>query len=483
MKRIVHMFNLIMAIIFYYLIILALGKMNLNSPFSAMLLFPVYFLLYQILKKNKFSVKNTSIKWFILQCLSSIFMLIMVYQLEVDLSWDWGRLLESSYYFSLADELDYPEYFMRYPNNQFWLTCLIFLSKILLRCNPSLQFAEYKQITILISCLFVQAAIYFTYKSAKILWNEQKAFIVGIIALLYVPFYLYAQYFYTDTPGLLLATILVYYFLKIETNKRKFIYALILGATAAVAFHTKIIVFIICISIVFKSIIKPEYREKILISGMIVVAFVGCNVLIEGSVNQVLKFDKQQSVKYEFPPTHWIMMALNKTGGFNQDDVVYTYSFPTYEEKKDANIAEIKERISDMGLDGVLKHILYTKQIRTWTNSCIAGDDYVSRYPLRQNSFCEKLFSCKGEYHWICLLYTWIMHISILFGIFLSAILSINRDVGNQKMLIGRIAIFGLFIFLSIWECNSRYLFTFSSLMILVAVDGWNMAYEKLKRL
>ena len=67
-----------------------------------------------------------------------------------------------------------------------------------------------------------------------------------------------------------------------------------------------------------------------------------------------------------------------------------------------------------------------------------------------------------------------------MIGMLFSAMLSVKKETADQKLLVGRIAVFGLFVFLSIWECNSRYLLTFTPIMILVAADGWFMVVDKI---
>lgn len=37
--------------------------------------------------------------------------------------------------------------------------------------------------------------------------------------------------------------------------------------------------------------------------------------------------------QYQFPYAHWVMMMLNDSGGYNQEDVDYTESFDSYKEK------------------------------------------------------------------------------------------------------------------------------------------------------
>ena len=475
-KRVlIKIFNIVLGCIFYYLFILNIGTMNLQSPISSILILPICLIIIFFFKKEKFLNTKNILNWYVLQGISGIIMIVVVYWLDVKISWDWGRLLESAYNYTMTEEIDYPQYFMRYPNNQFWLVCLIGLFKLVKVCTMSVDFRVYKAVSIVISIFIVQLTIHFIYKTAKLLWDEKKAFLVGMVAIFYVPFYLYAMFLYNDTTGAFIAVLLLFYDVKQNkenNDKKKYLLFAIIGIWGAMALHVKVLVFIVFIAIVIEMIF--HYKIKLLLGllGVLVLTFVGTHVLLEMPVKNTLGFDKEESAKWEFPSTHWIMMALNSYGGFSQDDVNFTWGFDTYEEKKEQNILKIKERIYDRGFIETVKHIFYTKQLRTWTNSCLAGDNYVSRNPLHEQSLCQKVFSYKGEWHWVCLIYTWIYHITIMLGILLSAIMSIKMKISEQKLLSGKIAIFGLFLFLSIWECNSRYVFSMAPVMILVAADG-----------
>lgn len=471
----VKTFHVFLFGIFYYLLILAIGSMNLQSPLSSFVVVPLFLFLYHTVKIKEFPIISSKKTWYVLQSVSCIIMLIMVFGLEVDLTWDWGRLLITAYNYIMTGQIDYPEYFMRYPNNQFWLVCLIALFKVVAKCTASENIVVFKTVSMIVGVLIAQIGIYFIYCSAKLLWDTTKAVWIGIAALLYVPFYLYAGYLYNDIPGMCVAALLIYFAVRLEQEKiwtRKLFYAGIIGVLGACIMHIKIITFIVFIAVLISALLKNKIKLFVLLCGVMLLCFVGSYKLLEVSVNIVLDFDENETVKYEFPPTHWIMMMLNTSGGFKQEDVEYTWSFDSYEEKKEANIQKIKERLTDRGRLGTIKHILYTKQLRTWADSCIAGDNYVSRTPIRENSFSQRFFSINGEWHWICLLYTWIIHIVLLIGILLSTMFSFHKKIEEQKMLVGRIAVFGLFLFLSIWECNPRYLFTMMPVIILVASNG-----------
>lgn len=470
----IKIFNIIFSCIFYYLLLLNIGTMNLQSPLSAILLIPIYVFILFFVKNKIFYLKNI-MNWYLLQAMSGIIMIILVYWLDVKISWDWGRLVQSAYNYILTEEIDYPQYFMRYPNNQFWLVCLIGLFKLVKICTMSAEFRVYKAVSIVISIFIVQLTIYFVYKTAQLLWGEKKAFFVGVATIFYVPFYLYAMFLYNDTTGAFIAALLIFYNVKVKkenNEKKKYFLFAIIGILGAMALHVKVLVFIVFLAILIEMIFYNKIKMLFVLLGVLVLTFVGTHILLEIPVNYTLGFDEDESAKWEFPPTHWIMMALNSYGGFSQEDVNFTWSFDTYEKKKEQNILKIKERIYGRGFIKTVKHIFYTKQLRTWTNSCLAGDDYISRNPLHENSLFQKVFSYNGEWHWVCLIYTWIYHITIMLGILLSAIMSIKMKISEQKLLSGKIAIFGLFLFLSIWECNSRYVFSMAPVMILVAADG-----------
>lgn len=471
----VQIFHVFFFGIFYYLLILAIGNMNLQSPLSAIAIVPIAFLLYYVAQKGSFSMVDSVRKWYLLQAVSGMIMLIIAFQLEVDTTWDWGRLIRTSYNYTTTGVLDHLEYFIRYPQQQFWLTCLIALFKVVLKCTGSTEFFVYKAVSIIVSVLITQISINMIYRTARFVWNEQRAFWVGIAALLYVPFYQYALFLYNDTPGACGAALLIYCYIRLrqESNMRKkMIWAAVIGVLGAVVLHIKIITFIVFIALVIDELLRDKIKVIVMLGGVIVFFFVAGYQLMEIPVKAVFQIEESEVNRYEFPNTHYIMMMLNTSGGFKQEDVDYTWSFDSYEEKREANIQRIKERLADRGVLGTIKHILYTKQLRTWADSCIAGDNYVSRTPIRENSFSQQLFSMNGDWHWICLLYTWIVHIMLLAGILLSSILSFQKKIEEQKMLIGRIAVFGVFLFLSLWECNSRYLFTVMPVIILVVSDG-----------
>ena len=109
--------------------------------------------------------------------------------------------------------------------------------------------------------------------------------------------------------------------------------------------------------------------------------------------------------------------------------------------------------------------------MRTWGESGLNGDDYIGRDSRHPDSAIVKLMAKKGELHGWVLPYTWAWHLALLLGVVLSCLFSLaNR---SYRVLFALVAIVGVYLFMSVWECNARYLLPFVPVLLLAAADGW----------
>ena len=139
-------------------------------------------------------------------------------------------------------------------------------------------------------------------------------------------------------------------------DSKKLIYLIALSVISVIGFLFKATVifalFAIVIDIFFNSKFKDFIKRLLIIACISII----CLTIINKVIDHVLDISKEDYNRFKFPYTHHIMMALNTTGGYKEKDVQYTTSFPTYEEKKNANINVIKERISKRGIYGTARH-------------------------------------------------------------------------------------------------------------------------------
>lgn len=250
---------------------------------------------------------------------------------------------------------------------------------------------------------------------------------------------------------------------------------------AVLIFNIKVLCFIAVIATILDSFLNCYNYKKLIFILIICCALGGVgSKIIDIMMKKELAITSEMSDKNEFPWTHWIMMGMNHYGGYLQEDVDFSYNAGNYEEKKTAEIQELKQRIINYGPKGTLNHLFYTKLSRTWGNSCLAGDDYCHRLPYHEKNLWQRLFGVGEDLHWIVLIYTWLYHILMLWGVFFEGVYSLKvADERNVKYMILRYMVLGVGIFLTIWECNSRYLLPFLPIMILLAARGWETVLLK----
>ena len=487
MNAIKSLFNYIFLVIFSYIFIVVAFSFAINSVWSLLIACVLIVLVIFLSKKLHQPAKfNYKIAWRIIFIISIALLLLTAFLLAVKSewgaqNWDFSKLYRTAYEYT--HKMPYTtEYYARYKNNVFWVSVLILLIKIIELFVGTISFATFVNISAVISCLMIWLAFFFIHKTAKTLWDEKKAFYVGLIGVCCLPLYLYSQFLYTDSPAILLVAVLIYLYTKVRmlAGPRKYIICGLMGFLSATLFNIKLTAFLVVVAIVLDSLTKiSKAKTYFLCLGISIVVACASFFLCSGLSHQYLNITQKESVQREFPPTHWVMMGLNNTsiGGYYQKDVDYTYSYPNYDAKKDANIKEIKHRVENYGFTGFMKHTFVRKVIRTWGASDLASTDYLCSSPRYKDSFMYNLFAAEGKYSFLTNIYNNIYFVFIYIGLLLSVLFAIRKKDYSLNVL--RISLIGIMIFLSVWECNSRYLLTFTPVLIILGADG---LYQFLKR-
>lgn len=413
------------------------------------------------------------------QALSLVVMLAMAWLLRVNNSWDYGRVIDSAYQWATTGEISNLPYFIRYGNNQLVLVLHYLYDVLLLKIFPSASMEFCKAATLPINCLCIQVAIHLTYQIAKIYLGRRKALAVGILCLTCSPLYLYSTFAYTDTLGLPVATLILYSYLRFtrDKGKSKWAFLVIYGCASVVGYHLKATIGIVTVATMLDYLLHTvasmprQWVQRCLSLLLVCVVFLSTNFVMVTTLHKSIGVTDELYDAYSFPPTHWVMMALNTSGGFNQGDVDFTASFPTLEERKAANIAQIKERLQERGIKGTISHVLYAKWRRTWAYHTLAGDDYTNRQPIQPN-LLHQFFTPSGSFYSLYALYAAWWWILVLVGVTLSAW---RHFKGRRRLFVPHLAIFGITLLLSFWECNSRYLVVFLPFLILASVDGLSL--------
>ena len=419
--------------------------------------------------------------WLLLWGISIIFMMYVAWNLRASIysTWDYGRILNDAIQLAKTGDFESQAYYARYPNN---LLLLFILEKIFWIINlavPNISAEALQSCSIILSCIFTQLSIVFIYITIKRLWGNKKAYLSGSVLVLAAPLYLYATFAYTDTFSLPLISGQVYFYSRFKTEQgmKKWSSLIITAILGAIGYKLKMTVVFVLIAVIIDIFIKGDIKEFIKSLLVICITAVSIIFLFSSILLKEYKFIPELKNQYQFPYEHWVMMSLNDGGGYNQDDVNYTLSFDTYDERRNADIDKIEERVRNMGFIGVMKHIFCEKMIRVWGTGSLGGDDYIARLPAYKN-FLQPILNLNGKYHNIYYIYMQVYHLLMLFWMMYYLFTNIRiKEKGTLNVIVT--SVWGLAMFLCIWECNSRYLVQMLPLMVTIMMGGIYRFLEK----
>lgn len=368
-------------------------------------------------------------------------------------------------------------YFVRYTNNQ---ALLVILSLVYSACSK-ISGTMPLTVPVLINTLGLNISYILMYFIAgKIFKDKFTPLFCSVIGAGFSVFYTYTPYFYTDSMSMPFVMGSIYLFLcaaenpKMKTKIPQLIFSgflLIAGYKIKGNVIILLPVFLLYLAVTCTKINRKAYFKTlcILLTGIIASTAV-CSAFIRSFDIA----DKSELEEIQFPPTHWVMMGLHDRGGFYINDFWFTVNSGNYEQKQEANINEIKNRISDYGVSGMAKHIA-KKVSWTW------GDGtYFIGYYLRKNAdenAFKRFVTKSAGFKWYCSVYQFMLLFMILFS-FISG--SLSERQGKEIFL--KIVICGVYFFFLIWETRSRYLVNFSPVFIITAAYSVKTIAAAVKR-
>lgn len=389
-------------------------------------------------------------------------------------TWDVASIIKNARSYALNEPIN-SGYFARCPNN---IGIFLLVSGLFKISNTFLRTTSI-YVTVLFNIFAIDLSIYFTWKIAKLIKDEQFAYRVGIICTLFAPFYLYVPICYTDTVSMPFLMAVIYFFLKHlsqeessphETsfrNTKTYLYLFILGAITYWGYKIKGSVGIVFIAILLCLFIKNNLGCFIKKSCVYIIGF-GVAILIWNTVIDNLQlFTEEQSYSYELPMTHYFMMGLNGLGNFNSEDVKYTVSFDNFDEKQEATIKMISSRIKDKGFTGLIKHVFAKASSYTWNYGTCYAERYLGDFgdlPLRRNVLHDFVLS-QGRYHGMFYIYTQGLYLILLFSLVADLFLEKNCSI---EFFCLRLIFLGGILFLMLWETHPRYTLNFMPLIIIL---------------
>lgn len=289
--------------------------------------------------------------------------IFIAYNIVFEPGWDAGGIYNSAKIFVNGNRADivirYP--FSMYPNN---LLLLFIESAVISFCNLFANENEVVQLMFfaVLNSMINVAACYLTYKSANLICKKKIAFAAFILAVLNFGLSPWNVIFYSDSLGLVFPILTFYLFMKPnKTEKMEWISKIMAVIAGCIGYNIKpqcLIMLIALFIIQFFGCLKN--KKKLLQIVILAGCFILSLITIKTSINLIC--EKNQIVldsNQRLGMSHFLMMGNNEEGGglYVGDDVTYSKSFATPQERKKANIQRTFERMKDMGIAGYLRFL------------------------------------------------------------------------------------------------------------------------------
>ena len=192
-------------------------------------------------------------------------------------------------------------------------------------------------------------------------------------------------------------------------------------------------------------------------------------------VNNSMGIDVDKEKRFNI--THYAMLGWNteSKGVFTIKDENFSGKYEKLKDREKANIEELKKRINEMGIGGVINQIS-RKILTNYNDGTFSGvatfvyirDEYnIQGLDNNLSEFLKNVYYERGKYNQI---YTQIMQ-CLWISILIFNMFSYN-DSKSRKIAIIILALIGLFLFETIFEARSRYIFVYVPLYIFIGVIG-----------
>lgn len=382
-------------------------------------------------------------------------------------------------------------YFARYPNNilMVWLFSLIMRLKDII---PWLARFNDLSLIILLNCLISSLTGFLTYKAVKkLLCSSWAVFSWGIYVLLVglSPWFVIT---YSDSLALFLPVLIFLVYTQKWNEKWAAPKWLLIGLLSFLGYYIRpqTLIMLIAILIIegWKMLFDSgkEKRKFLIKLGAVILAFLlakSANQIVTGRTGLIMNDDEV------FGWSHFAMMGLNedRDGVYSDEDVQFSQSFKTKEERQAANLAEIKARLKEMGPGRYLLFLARKTLVNYGDGTFAWGVEGNFFWEIFENEdphispWLRSYFYTDGENYGITSTVQNGLWVTLIFSMLGLVFLDPQKIDSNIYVLM--LALIGLTLFETIFESRARYLFIYAPIYIILGTMGLKMLWAKFPKL
>lgn len=373
------------------------------------------------------------------------------------------------------------DYFLVYPNSRFLVAFLLPFARFMHGVmGLSLRSEDAYFALVILNTVFVAIAILFASLTARRERGTAAALCVLLISLVFLPYYMNAYKLYSDTMSMPFVALSIWLISRGNHSAqrgKKLLYCFFAGISLAMGILLKGSVAVLFVAAVIYLLVK-EKKIGTALPG-IAVMLLGVLLITQGwavKADRLSWLDTAEKDRYELPVMHWIMMASHGDGSFHQEDLEYSMSFESLEERKTAALETYLARVKDYG-PGAYLRFLTEKTAMTFSDGTYSQMQHLN---LFTDTPIGEIVSVSGKYYGEMKFITFCIICFLYVLILASAVINTRRDC--SLMLLMNVCFFGLVLFFALWESKSRYLLNFTIMFILMAALSLDELAEIIKK-
>ncbi len=468
-KILIKCFYLVLILLFILIIInLLINKyhfINLNYLLFIIGLFVFMFVFYMINKYKDTIFKNKIIN-IVLILIYISFQILIAYLFMVYPSWDFGQIYDIAVNFATSNHPTFGSSYLYVCSNNIMFTVIL---ELIFKLLYLIGIKNFLETGIIINIIMIDISIIYTYLLInKINTNYSKPYLIFI--LLFSPLIFYIPIFYTDTISMPFIIVPIYYLYLYFYKKQKISYLIISSIILGIGSMIKptILILLVALLIYFVLINNKKNNYYIILPiliGLIVLPLILQKVFINHF------FDQESLSNYKIPTVHYILIGLENNGEYSEKRYKEINSYVGEDIKVKETKIKIDKRINEMIKNKEILGFYNRKIAYTWTDGTFFSYVKLSRKPVHEK-YLQFVYSenNKNSIYWLLSNVEWFIVLALmLIGIIKRKYLP--KEIKELQLLIF-ISIFGLFLFLLIWETRSRYLVNYVPLFLVNAYIG-----------
>ena len=370
--------------------------------------------------------------------------------------------------FMAAKEHFGEDYFYYFPNNLGGMALLL----LPFRITALLGIRDYYMVAVVFATLLEGVTLLLVLLIGRRLFGEARSLLVLVFMLLFPPVYFMGAAFYTDTLSMPFPVLAFYLYLRFRdcrTGREKWLCAALIAVTVAIGMQVKFTVVITLIAIILYQLLNAEKTAEDLLqlcgmSGVVI----ACVTLAFNGIIYTGHLDHYRAKALNTPYLHWVMMGLKDEGRYNPNDYEFTRSFENTDARNEALRKEIFNRIEANGVNGMLD-LWNIKAVIDFGDGTLAQSDFFDDNPQNDTALHDLVLYDGQRFQ----IYRYISSGVYFLFVLLSAFGALRGIRAPSVKAILPIALWGLVLFLMLWEATGRYASNYAPMFALAAMGGW----------